>query len=120
MVGANFLGSAGRKMPSKIEHGNRAAAREYGVDIVLHHYRRHFPFAHEVAQMFEQMESLRRRKTCSGFVHQQKMRLADQGEREGEPRSAALQPTSGAAGRSACFVRSAPPRASLTPGTSTS
>ena len=61
MVGADFLGCAGYKMAAKVEHRNDAAAGEDGVDIVLHHHGRDFSLAHEIAQMLEQAQRLRRR-----------------------------------------------------------
>ena len=74
MVGANFLGRAGGEVAAEVEHGDLAAASEYRVDIMLHHDGRDLPLAHEIAQMLEQMQRLRRRKACARLVQQQQMR----------------------------------------------
>ena len=53
MVGADFLGRSGCKMPAKVKHGYDAAAGKYGVDIVFDYHGSDFSLAHEVAQMLE-------------------------------------------------------------------
>jgi hypothetical protein len=67
------------------QRGDGAAAGEHGVDIVLDHHGCDLSLAHEVAQMLEQAERLRRGKAGARLVHQQQMRPADQGQCDVHP-----------------------------------
>ena len=86
---------SGRQMPSKIEHRHDPAAGEDGLHVMLDDDRRDPALADQVADMLEQAKRFLGRKARAGFVHEQKLRPADQRQRHVDPALHAVGDASG-------------------------